>query len=282
MLTPIDASTTPAALDLLAAGFPARSTDYWVNAFRNIRQFGGNEEAGVPAGYLLNEGAGFAGVVLTPASVRRKPDGTVEKVVNLASWYMKPEQRWRAPVMMRTLLRQPDCVFTDLTPTAPVQRMLTAFGFRQLTAGVTVNVLTTAALRWGSGGELIDLEEAPESGMDPAARSLLAAHRPFDCLAAAMRHEGRWHPLLFKYRRLLKLPAAVLIYSECNAALYRNLGAVARYLLRRGRLLLVLDMPLAARAPGWQRVAKTPRFARGGVFEGRTDHAGSELALFDW
>lgn len=282
MLTPIDASHIPAAIELLARGFPSRPKRYWAKAFHNLQEFGGNARAEVPIGYLLQGERGApSGVVMTPASIRVRADGSTERIVNLASWYVEPEHRWRAPVMMRAILRQPGCVFTDLTPTESVQQMLLAFGFRQLTAGVTVNLLAVAALR-GGPAEVTDIAAAPPGAIDAGIRQFLEAHIRFGCLAAAIQHEDGWQPLLFKCRRFLKLPAALLIYSENNTALYRKLGAVARYLLGKGRLLLVLDMPLSSSAPGFERRYKTPRFAKGGSFEDRTDHAGSELALFDW
>jgi len=281
MLRPIDSSNSEVAIDLLARGFPKRSRTYWGSALWNMEQFGGNAAAGVPLGHILESGGRPVGVVLTPASIRRKRNGAIERTVNISSWYIEPDHRWQAPLMMRRLLGGTDAVFTDLTPSPAVQQMLPAFGFRKLSHDVAVNLLPLLAVTGSSKVRVEDLDAAPIGAIDAEAREFLAAHQKFGCVAAAFAEESNWQPLLFKPRKLRGIPAALLIYCECNSALYRNLGSVARYLLRRGKLALILDIPLNTSIPGIPRRGQTQRFAKGGDFDGRTDLTGSEMSLFD-
>ena len=71
------------------------------------------------------------------------------------------------------------------------------------------------------------------------------------------------HTCSYKFRQIRHLPSAILIYCGDNHALQRNLPAIARYLVTRGRLTLVLDMPVDGPAmPGFDQPGKMPRFVR--------------------
>jgi hypothetical protein len=183
--------------------------------------------------------------------------------------------------MMRNIMRDPTAVFTDLTPNRYVQRMLVALGFRALNDGEGIVVLPYAMATQPSRARIADLRAAPDGHIRPATRNLLEAHLPCGCIAAAIAEGDAWQPLLFKGCKIRGLPAVRLVYCEDNALLYRNLGAVARYLLKHGKLLLILDIPLGGTIQGIERRHRSKKFAKGELFENRTDFAGSELALFD-
>ena len=59
-----------------------------------------------------------------------------------------------------------------------------------------------------------------------------------------------------------------------------HLAAVARFLLKKGKLVLLLDIPPRGDVPGTYFLNRGMKFAKGGCFEGRTDYAGSELLFF--
>lgn len=280
MLQPISQDNANHAIQLLATGFPNRSHDYWAAALSAIDCFGGNRAAQVPAGYLWMDRSNPTGVMLTPASMRSQSDGTAQRIVNLASWYVEPAARWKAPLMLRSVMQQHEAVYTDLSPTEPVQKMLTAFGFKQVTRGVSLNLLAVEAITGRTSSRVQDLGAVPAGAIKRETRDLLLQHRPFNCAAAAFKDGDSWCAMLFKLRRVRGVPAAVLAYCESNAAFYRNLGHIARYLLRKGRLVLVVDVPLTSNATGFLQTEKHTKFVRGTVTADVTDHAGSELVLF--
>lgn len=280
MLQPISSDNANRAVQLLATGFPNRSKEYWTSALFAIEKFGGNRMAQVPCGYLWIDRGNPAGVMLTPASLRAQPGGATRRIVNLASWFIEPEARWKAPLMLRSILQQQDAVYTDVSPTEPVRKILMAFGFRQVTQGVSINLLALEAVIRRSSSRVEELDAAPRAEIQADVRELLLSHRDFNCTALAFQEGDSWFPVLFKLRSVRGFPAAVLAYCASNTALYRNLGPIARYLLRRGRLVLLVDVPLTSAAPGLLKLKKHARFVRGTVDEDVTDHAGSELVLF--
>lgn len=268
---------------LLAEGFPERSQTFWDQAFQRLHRLGGNAAAGVPLGYFLLDRDVPVGVMLTPASLRRRAGG-IHTVINLSSWYVRPEQRWRAGLMQRAVLNAHDALFTDLSATQEVRRMLEAFGFTQLNAGVTFHALALTALEPVRKAVVHDLDAS--SGAIPAdTRDLLEAHRDIGCLAAVLEADGQAHALLLKKRWPKGLPGARLLYCSSNAALARHLPALSRYLMRRGMLLLETDTDAL---PGRRGQLDRPiglKFAKAlngyGLDPDTTDYAGSELAILD-
>lgn len=283
MLQHIDSSNREVAVDLLAKGFTGRSRAFWSESLARLDAFGGNAAAGVPTGQLLMDGSRAVGVVLTPASVRIRKNGTRERLVNISSLYVEPEHRWRTPVMFRSAVKDRECAYLDLTASDEVRKMLPAFGFQPITTGLRIGFLPLlAAVRAGSAGaRMVPLEGAPASSVPAPQRALLDAHRAFNCHAAALYAEGQWHALLFKPRRLRGMPAATLVYCESLSALSRNIGTVARYLARRGKLVLLADSQGGSARAFLDFPGRAVKFAKGGTFENRIDYAGSELSLFD-
>lgn len=285
VLARIDASNLSTAIDLLAKGFETRSRAFWDNALQRMQSLGWNDAAGVPLGQLLIDKGRASGVLLTPASLRTGSNGVTRCVINLSSWYVEPQSRWLALRMLRKVMSNPDAIYTDLTPTAEVRRLLPALGFQPINSGMLLQPLPLWSLRLTGGGTMHDLREIPDDVIDPAKRRFLEQHREIGCLPAALHAEGRWLPLLFKPRRMKGVPAAVLVYCDSNDLLDRHLGAVARYLLRHGLAVMVRDM-IDGGAGGMRLGSRGLKFARPGrdaatLHADRTDYAGSELCILD-
>ncbi|UPT61489.1 MAG: hypothetical protein M0D54_13790 [Hyphomonadaceae bacterium JAD_PAG50586_4] len=118
MIEAIEHNTLGEACDLLAKGFPARSRAYWQDALQRIDTLGENGALGLPVGQIMRAEGRAQGVALTIASRRPSETGTMV-YLNFAAWYVEPDQRWRAPLMLRALNRTPCDVLTDLTPPKP-------------------------------------------------------------------------------------------------------------------------------------------------------------------
>ena len=185
-----------------------------------------------------------------------------------------------APLMLRDVLREPDAVFTDLTPSDRVIPMLPAFGFKPLNRGISAVALPVAALKTTPHARVYDLASLPKHALEPDTHALLERHVEHGAIAGVLKVGNAWHPLLFLPRLLRCLPTAQLMYCESNSTVVENLGAVARFLLKQGKLVLIIDIPLQGDVPGTYFLNRGMKFARGGCFEGRTDYAGSELLFF--
>lgn len=284
MFIPISSENLHDAISLLKEGFPDRPHNYWESTLDRMRVFGANKAAGVAFGLLLIDKttSSPAGVCLTLASPRQGVAGGQTAMLNPSAMYVRPDQRWLAPLMLRTISRMKADTILDLTPSDPVQKMLPAFGFRQFCSGVSIVPTPLAAVTQWSGAKVSPISATPADKIPGWERDLLESHAPFNCLAATLRVGDSHLPLLFKLDRKVKgLPSATLLYCNDNARFYEHIGAVARFLAARGVLALRFDTPLDVKAPGFSRPGQAVKFAKGPLAANRTDYAATELAIFE-
>lgn len=278
MLEPIGDANLGHTLDLLERGFPRRPRRFWEHAVERVARY--NRYGGQGAiGQLLIAGGKPAGVMLTLSGQAQRADGTPYRVTNLSSWYIDPEHRRLAPLMLSKLVRPQDVVFTDLTPSDRVIPMLPLLGFRPLNAGISAIALPIAALSRAEDVRVRDLKDCGNDVLKADTRARLERNAEFGATAAVLTDGDKHHPLLFVSRTLRRLPAAQIIYCEDNALLRKRIGAVARFLLKKGKLVLIVDIPLDRQAPGVHVLKRGLKFAKGGCFDNRTDYAGSELLV---
>lgn len=274
MIEAIEHNTLGEACELLAKGFPGRSKAYWEDALQRIDDLGENRALGLPVGQIMRMDGRAHGVALTIAS-RRPSDTGLRVNLNFAAWYVEPDQRWRAPLMLRALTRTPCDVLTDLTPSQAVQALLPTFGFKPLTRGF---VLDLAAIHKG-GGQIVDLDAA-----STPLGELLCAHERFGAKAVMLHtRDGAQLPLLYRVVKFRGVRTAHILYCGANHVLHDHMGALSKHLWRQAIGLVKLEAPVDRNPPrGWLRTGREIRFARGQVSPDITDYLGSELSLFDW
>ena len=281
MLKPVTHCAVDRAVDLLCEGFPTRSRSFWERGLARMQQAGLNDRAQVPFGYFLMEKADAVGIALTPASIRQNADGTTRCVVNMSSWYIRPEHRWRAPMMLRGIMADPEKVYTDLTPTADVRKMIAIIGFKPVNLGIHIRPLAFAAMMAPGNIRLRSIQ--PDDVFPPPcpARDLIEIHRAWQCEALVLEEEGRISLVIWRRIRLRGLPAAEIIYADDCGLLERAERAMARHLLKRGILFLILEA--RGKEPPASRFFR-PRgiwFAKNATYENRIDRLGSELCILD-
>ena len=286
VLEPITFSNMQTALALLHRGFPEQPLSFWKTGLDRLQRLGTNAAAGVPVGYLMTDGERPKGVILTPASTRTAADGRRALVVNLSGWYVEPSHRVFAPLMLRKILRCHDALFTDLTPSEVVMKMLPSLGFVATNDGVLLTALPVAAMLPSLGGRVAYLVGSRDSGVPSDTWDMLEAHREVGCIPAMLTTRESVVPLMFRARRLKGLPAANLVYCENTTVFQKHLSVVARYLLRQGIVILVHDDVGLPKRAGQTIVRRELKFAKPGAGlapqHGRIDHAGSELSLMDF
>lgn len=278
MLEPIDGANLAHALDLLVRGFPRRPLRFWEQAVERIARYNRGSGQSSIGQFLVVRGK-RVGVVLTLSGQSQQAGGERYGVANLSSWYIDPEYRRLAPLMLRNLVRDENTVFTDLTPSARVIPMLPPLGFRPLNAGIAAIALPVAALTRIGDARVSNLEDLEERVLTPDTRARLERNAEFGATAVVLSVGNKHCPLLFVSQTLRQLPAAQLIYCEDNSVLRKQIGAVARFLLKQGKLVLIVDIPLDYQAPGVHFLGRGLKFAKGGCFDNRTDYAGSELLV---
>jgi hypothetical protein len=274
----LDAADMGTALDLLERGFPERSRRFWEDGLARMLRHGENLALGVPIGYFLTSKGKAVGVILTLASTHPGPDGP-QRVVNLSGWYIEPEHRWRALMMLHRVTGDAGAVYTDLTPTFAVQRIISSLGFRPLNSGVAFGLIPLMALG-PRKSQVAPVDALPAGAIAPDLLKRIMIHEPPGFHALAVLDEGAWHPLLFKRRTVRRLPAAQLIYCEKESVLRRHLGPICRSLLRRRFLVLWTDVPVDGTAPGLQR-KRYLKFVKGELGRAYIDYLGSEFSYLD-
>lgn len=280
MLIPLTTGRSSEAMELLIEGFPERGRSFWEKGLERLFEWPGNRDGRRPPGYLWLDRNDLAGIVLTPASTRRGEGESRRAIVNVSSWYIREPYRWKAPLMLRALFQDADAIFTDLTPTPDVQKMLPAFGFKPVSDGIEwigtpleVFRFSTGSLRRWQPGEPLAIGSPPDE--------LITLHVKWGCTALVIEQCGENFLVVTKPMRIRGLPGARVLFAGSRAALEASLPALSRYMLLRGFLILRVDArPEARRGRGFRPDGIW--FARGDAFEDRTDHFGSELALFDF
>jgi len=274
-IVPIDNGNRVAAVALLTKGFPEKSEAFWsrglsfVNAHHARLNFG-------EIGQLLMKGDDAVGVLLTIKS--RLPDED-RMVVNLSSWYVEPSSRWFAPRMLQMASSSQEETFTDLTPSPEACKLNERLGFSTVTDYTLFYPLLPKALG-PARARLRPLADVPPGALPAAMRDMLEDHARFGCMVAVMEADGRHHPLVFLKTMTKRLPTARLIYCEDRQLAQRHISAIARHLLRKGRLAMTMAASDEERDAGGFAVLKSAPMQVKGVWNPRfINETYSELVL---
>ncbi|MEL6621640.1 MAG: hypothetical protein AAFQ11_02045 [Pseudomonadota bacterium] len=315
------------AIDLLEAGFPNRTRQFWETGIARLVTLDAHARDGLPIGHFLMSSGQPVGVALSAISYTSrfidcqakgvtspkcvaKPSAYVggnsrkqstlsaerqddrPRCRNLASWYIEPAHRWKISLLLRDVLSDRAAVYTDLTPTADVQKILKSLGFQALNDGVKVVNTAVRALRTERDTRVQEWQAASQAEAGPTA---LPQTETFDVVARdhvgygcrvveLLKSDGRCR-LILKPTRVKHTPAVQVIYCDDTAILDGSIGALSRWLVARGYLALIVDVACGSleRTNVSQIVMpeRRRRFVRNAFLEGQTDYTYSELALFD-
>jgi len=219
----------------LAKGFPAKTEAFWCRGLSLISDHHGRRGLG-PIGQLLMKGDDAVGVLLT---LKSRLTDTGKIVVNFSSWYVEPSCRWFAPRMLQMAASNADDIFTDLTPSADAHRLNERLGFATVSDCTLFYPLPIAGLRPASARLRPPADIGPEA-LPAETRDMLDDHARLGCIVAVMEAENRRYPLVFLKTITKGLPSARLIHCEDRKVAQRHLPAIARHLLRHGRLALTM------------------------------------------
>jgi hypothetical protein len=276
----IAAPDLDAVADLLARGFPTRGRAFWVRALELLRAH--PTPPGLPEyGYLLESGGAPVGAILLIFSA---PPNGVEGTIrgNVSSWYVEPAFRGYAALLVAQALKQTGVTYVNVTPIKHTWPILAAQGYARYCNGT---FLAVPALKFSSGGarvEPVDAEADPGAPFAPFERTLLLDHAGYGCIGCWAVTPARAHPFVFRPFAVKGIEvAAQLIYCRSVDDFVRFAGPLGRFLLARGKPLVVLDAdgPVAGLA-GKFLAGKRPRFFKGPERPRCGDLAYTEIAMF--
>lgn len=272
----LDADRGPVAA-LLARGFKC-SSDFWFGALAQLAER--DSPAGLPRyGYLLERAGEPVGALLLIFS-EVEEDGSSAIRCNVSSWYVDPEYRPFAAMLVSRALKHREATYINLTPAPQTLPILKAQGYREFCAG---RFIAFPAL--GRPLARARVERFQSATAHPLLgdfdRRVLHEHVAFGCASLVCSNDVQAFPFVFALRRGAGLPvAALLIYCRSLDEFRLCAGSLGRHLARRGIFCVTLHAngPLAD-VPGFFR-RTTPTYYIGAAPPRAGNLAWSECAMF--
>jgi hypothetical protein len=279
----IQESDVDAIADLLTRGFVHRSRQYWMRGLR--RQGARSLPPDVPRfGYLMESDGKPVGCLLLIYSTKTI-DGTTTICCNNSSWYVDPEFRNYAALFASMTQKRKDVTYFNVTPATATWPILEAQGFRIYCRGLYFSFPILSRNGRGMCVEAVTPDTTAVAGLPDDELLLLKRHAGYGCLSLVCRTADEVLPFIFfplrKRRGIIPLPALQLGFCREISDYARCAGAIGRYLLRRGSLVVILDAngPIAGLA-GVYSEARGRKYFKGPHQPRLGDLADTELAIF--
>jgi hypothetical protein len=269
--------------NLLTRGFVHRSREYWMRGLR--RQGARSLPEGAPRyGYLLDHQGVPVGCLLSIYS-SKIIDGESITCCNVSSWYVDPAFRNYAALFASMIQKRRDVTYFNVTPAIATWPILEAQGFVAYCRGLHFSVPALSRVGRGMTVEAVTQDTAAVVGLPDADLALLRRHAEFGCLSLVCRTPEIVLPFIFfslrKRRGIVPLPAMQLGYCRSIADYVTCAGAIGRYLLRRGKPIIVVDANGAvAGLPGIYSEARGRKYFKGPHRPRLGDLADTELAIY--
>ena len=212
-------------------------------------------------GYLLRDNRRVVGAYLALYS-ERVIDGRPHRICNLGAWCVADEHRATGLRMLRSLLRQREYTFTDLTPNGNVVALNTRLGFAPLD---TTTVLVPN-LPWpmrSSGVRVVDTPTEIDEMLSERDQTIYRDHAATAVKHVVVAKGDRSCYVMFRRERRKRLPLFAFIlyvgdrdlFRDCESHFYRYL------LLRHGIAATLAEVRVVGHRParsvmvtGWPKM----------------------------
>jgi len=237
----IAAGDVDAVADLLTRGFARRKRNYWLDGLR--RQATRAVPSGYPRyGYLLEAAGAVVGVLLLMYFERAAGSKTA-LTCSVASWYVEPQFRNQASLLSTIAMKYKNVTYVNVTPAPATWKILEAQGYKRYCNGL---FFALPALSLGNGAiSLVTADSARPDDVSQKEFDLLTRHAGYGCLSLVCRTLRGAMPFVLAQFRIrqgrIGLPAMQLIYCRSVDDFAACAGAVGRFLLMRGRPVVIVD-----------------------------------------
>ena len=269
--------------DLLTRGFVHRRREYWLRGLR--RQATRSLPSGVPRyGYLLENQGVPVGCLLMVYSTKII-DGQTAFFCNLSSWYVDPAFRNFAALFASMSQKRKDVTYFNVTPATATWPVIEAQGFLIYCRGLHLSVPALSPSGRGMTIEAITPDTLVVRGLPGDDLELLKRHADFGCLSLVCHTAESALPFVFfplrKRRGVIPVPALTLGYCRSIEDYVRCAGAIGRFLLRRGKPVIIVDATGSIAAlPGIYSEVRGRKYFKGPHQPRLGDLADTELAIY--
>jgi hypothetical protein len=237
----IEQGDVAAIAELLIRGFPNRSRQFWYHALDQLTRR--EPPPHLPKyGYLIEaDGETVGAILLICAEIHA--GGMVTPRCNLSSWYVDPEYRTYAPLLVSHALRHKNVTYLNVSAAPHTWPIIEAQGFSRYSDGIFVALPALSKTAPADKRVAIfDSSHEPHAAFEPFEQDVLEQHAEHGCISLWCETAERAFPFVFR-PRLVKgfVPCAQLIYCRDVADFVRFAAPIGRYLASRGRLLVVVD-----------------------------------------
>ena len=233
-----------AVADLLTRGFFGRSRGYWMKGLR--RQAEREVPDGYPRfGYMINNNGVPAGVLLLIYTARTDSAETAI-YCNLSSWYVEPAFRNYAPMLTKIAQKNKEVTYINISPATWTWPIIETQGFSTYCRGLFFSAPALSRVPAGMTIETITPDTKTIAGLPANEADMLTRHARYGCLTVVCRTaDGNALPFILVPMRIrrgwIAPPAMQLIYCRDIADFVQCAGIIGRFLLRHGKISVLLD-----------------------------------------
>ena len=273
----------PAVIDLLGTGFRGRNRAVWVAGLRHMAER--SIPGGTPRyGYCLEAGGKLVGIILLIAS-SRQVNGEPAVFCNVASWYVVPDYRAYAQLLVSMALRSKVTTYTNVSPAPHTWSIVENQGYTRYCSGLFFAAAALCPPQRGAA-----LEALAEGGHHPAHEAMpdyamLRRHLEMGCKVVVVREDDRLTGFIFQRYRIrsgtIALPGMLVLHAPDRAQLIRLTGNFGRHFMMNGAPFLAMDAdgPVGG-LRGIYTEARGRKYCKGPIRPALCDLADSEYAIF--
>jgi hypothetical protein len=261
---------------LLARGFRKRNREFWRRAFEQLR--GRQSPPSLPKyGYLIeHDGVPVGALLLICAEL---PGSEIR--CNFSSWYVEPQFRAQASLLVSMALRRKDVTYVNVSPAQHTLPIIEAQGFSRYCDGVFMAIPLLTRPRVSERIKVLDALQSPEVAFDSSEHKLLLDHSSAGCTSVWCTTSQHAYPFVFR-RRLVEgaIPCLQLIYCRDVAEFVRLAAPIGRFLASRGGFVVMVDAngPIPGLVGKFFR-NKMPKYFKGRQRPRLGDLAYTEIAM---
>ena len=276
-------SDLDAISDLLTRGFVHSKREYWRRGLR--RQATRSLPSGVPRfGYLLESQGVPVGCLLQVYSTKIV-DGEAALFCNLSSWFVDPAFRNYAAMFASMSQKRKGLTYFNVTPATPTWPILEAQGYKAYCRGLFFSMPALSPSGRGMTVEAVAPDTLMIKGLPGDDLELLKRHADYGYLSLVCHTAESALPFVFfplrKRRGVIPVPALTLGYCRSIEDYVRCAGAIGRFLLRRGKPVIIVDATGSIAAlPGIYSEVRGRKYFKGPHQPRLGDLADTELAIY--